>query len=60
MFGQNSKGYRNLFQISAKRDHPDNHGYHSSEILSNNCEIAIITLAKKVEIIAMIKSNKKQ
>jgi hypothetical protein len=44
---QNSKGYRDLFHISDNRDYRDNHDYHSSEILSDNREIAIIALAKK-------------
>ncbi len=46
-FRQNSKGYRDLFRISDNRDYRDNHDYHSSEILSDNREIAIIALAKK-------------
>ncbi len=37
-----------------------NHDYHSREILSNNHKIAIIALAKKVAIIAIITSNKKR
>jgi hypothetical protein len=56
-FRQNSKDCRDLFRISDDRD---NHDYHSSEILSDNREIAIIALAKKVAIIAIITSNKKQ
>jgi hypothetical protein len=57
---QNSKGSLDLFRISYDgilfrisndHDHRDNHDYHSSEILSDNREIAIIALAKKVEII---------
>jgi hypothetical protein len=50
-FHQNSKGYRNLFRISDNRDYRDNHGYNSSKILSDDREIAIIALAKKVAII---------
>ncbi len=46
-FCQNSKDCRDLFRISDDRDHRDNHDYHSSEILSDNREIAIIALAKK-------------
>jgi hypothetical protein len=56
-FRQNSKGCRDLFLISDDRDHRDNHDYHSSEILSDNREIAVIALAKKV---AIITSNKKR
>jgi hypothetical protein len=37
------QGYRDLFCLS---DNRDNHDHHSSEILSDNCEIAIITLGK--------------
>jgi hypothetical protein len=59
-FRQNSKGYCDLFRISDNRDYRDNHNYHSSEILSDNHEIAIIALAKKVAIIAIITSNKKR
>ncbi len=59
-FRQNSKDCRDLFRISDDRDDRDNHDYHSSEILSDNCEIAIIALAKKVAIISIITSNKKQ
>ncbi len=59
-FRQNSKGYCDLFRISDNRDDRDNHDYNSSEILSDNREIAIIALAKKVAIIAMITSNKKR
>ncbi len=59
-FRQNSKGFRDLFRISDDRDHHDNHDYHSSEILSDNREIAIIALAKKVSITAIITSNKKR
>jgi hypothetical protein len=59
----NFKGYRDLFHISDDcnyRDYRDHHDYHSSEILSDNREIAIIALAKKVVIIAIITSNKKR
>ncbi len=59
-FRQNSKGYCDLFRISDNHDHRDNHDYHSSEILSDNREIVIIALAKKVAIIAIITSNKKR
>jgi hypothetical protein len=59
-FHQNSKGYYDLFCISDNRDYRDNQDYHSSEILSDNREKAIIALAKKVVIIAIITSNKKQ
>jgi hypothetical protein len=59
-FRQNSKSHRDLFRISDNRDYRDNHNYHSSEILSDNREIAIIGLAKKVAIIAIITSNMKQ
>ncbi len=59
-FHQNSKGYCNLFHISDNRDYRDNHDYHSSKILSDNREIAIIALTKKVAIIAIITSNKKR
>ncbi len=55
-FCQYSKGYRDLFRICDNRDYRDNHDYHSSEILSDNREIVIIALAKKV---AIITSNKK-
>ncbi len=58
-FCQNSKGYCDLFHISDNRDYRDNHDYHLSEILSDNREIAIIALAKKVAIVAIITSNKK-
>jgi hypothetical protein len=54
-FRQNSNGYRDLFCISNNRDYCNNHDYHSSEILSENNEIAIIALAKKI---AIITSNK--
>jgi hypothetical protein len=56
-FHQNSKVYRNLFCISDNRDY---HDYHSSEILNDNHEIAIIALVKKVAIIVIITSNKKR
>ncbi len=59
-FHRNSKDCRYLFRISDDRDHCDNHDYHSSEILSDNREIAIIALAKKVAIIAIITSDKKR
>jgi hypothetical protein len=59
-FLQNSKGYRDLFRVSDNRDYRDNHDYHSSEMLSDNHEIAIIALAKKVAIIAIITSNMKR
>jgi hypothetical protein len=59
-FRQNYKVYRDLFCISDNRDYRDNHDYHSSEMLSDNREIAIIALAKKVAIIAIITSNKKR
>ncbi len=59
-FRQNSKGCRDLFHISDDHDHRDNHDYHSSEILRDNREIAIIALAKKVAIIAIITSIKKR
>jgi hypothetical protein len=59
-FRQNSKDCRDLFHISDDRDDHDNHDYHSSEILSDNREIAIIALAKKVALIAIITSNKKR
>jgi hypothetical protein len=58
-FLQNSKGYRDLFRVSDNRDYRDNHDYHSNEMLSDNREIAIIALAKKVAIIAIITSNMK-
>jgi hypothetical protein len=68
MFHKNSTVYRDLFRISDNRDYHDNHDYHSSEILSDHSseilsdhrEIAIIALAKKVAIIAIITSNKKR
>jgi hypothetical protein len=60
MFHQNSKVYRELFRISDNRNYRDNLDYHSSEIVSDNREITIITLAKKVAIIAVITSNKKR
>ncbi len=60
VFRQNSKSYRDLFRISEYRDYRDNRNYHSSEILSNNGEIAIIALAKKVAIITIITSKKKR
>jgi hypothetical protein len=60
VFRQNSKGYRDLFRRSDNRDYRDNHDYHSSEILSDNREIGIIALAKKVALIAIITSNKKR
>jgi hypothetical protein len=47
VFLKNSKGYRDLFRVSDNRDYRDNHDYHSSEMLSDNREIAIIALAKK-------------
>jgi hypothetical protein len=59
-FHQNSKGYCDLFRISDNRDYRDNHDYHSSEILSDNREIVINALAKKVTIIAIITSSKKR
>jgi hypothetical protein len=59
-FRQNSKGCRDLYRISDDRDHRDNYDYHSSEILSNNREKAIIAPAKKIAIIAIITSNKKR
>jgi hypothetical protein len=59
-FRQNSKVYRGLFRISDNCDYRENHDYNSSEILSDNHEIAIIGLAKKVSIIAIIASNKKR
>ncbi len=62
-FRQNSKGYCYLFRISDNRDYRnnyDNHDYHSIDILSDNCEIAIIALANKVAIVAIITSNKKR
>jgi hypothetical protein len=59
-FRQNSKGYCDLFRTADNRDYRDNHDYHSSKILTDNHEIAIITLAKKVAIIAIITSNKKR
>ncbi len=40
-----------LFCNSDDRDNRDNHDYHSSEILSDNCAIAIIAWAKKVDLI---------
>jgi hypothetical protein len=43
-FRQNSKGCRDLFRISDDRY---NHDYHSSEILSDNHEVAMIALVKK-------------
>jgi hypothetical protein len=52
--------YCDLFRISDNRDYRDNHDYHSSEILSDNREIALIALAKKAAIIAIIISNKKR
>jgi hypothetical protein len=54
------QGYRDLFRVCDNRDYRDNHDYHSSEMLSDNCEIAIIALAKKVAIIAIITSNMKR
>jgi hypothetical protein len=60
MFRQSSKVYRDLFRISDNRDYRYNHDYHSSKILSDNREIAIIALAKKVATIAIITSNKKR
>ncbi len=59
-FRQYSKGYCDLFRLCDNRDYRDNHDYHSSEILSDNREIAIITLEKKVAKIAIITSNKKR
>ncbi len=59
-FRQYSKGYHDLFCICDNRDYRDNNDYHSSEILSDNREIAIIALTKKVAIIAIITSNKKR
>jgi hypothetical protein len=59
VFHQKSKGCHKLFCISDDRDHCDNHNYHFSEILSDNREIAIIALAKKVAIITIITYNKK-
>ncbi len=56
-FRQNAKGCRDLFRISDDRD---NHDYHSSEILSDNREIAIFTFAKIVMKIAIITSIKKR
>jgi hypothetical protein len=47
VFLQNSKGYVYLFRVSDNRDYCDNHDYHSSEMFSDNREIAIIALAKK-------------
>jgi hypothetical protein len=47
-FRQHSKSYRDLFRISDNRDYRDNHDYYSSETLSDNREIAIVVLAKKV------------
>jgi hypothetical protein len=49
-----------IFRISDNRDYRYNHDYHSSEILSDNHEIVIIALAKKVAIIAIITSNKER
>jgi hypothetical protein len=60
LFRENFKGFRDLFRISNDRDHHNNHDYHSSEILSENREIAIIALAKKVVIIAIITSHKER
>jgi hypothetical protein len=58
-FLQNSKGCRDLFCISDDRDHRDNHDDHySSEMLSDNREIAIIALAKKVAIIVFLEKLK--
>jgi hypothetical protein len=59
-FHQNSRVYRDLLRISDNRDYRDNHDYHSSEILSDNREVAITALAKKVAIIAIITSDKKR
>jgi hypothetical protein len=59
-FCQNSKGHCDLFRISDNRDNRGYHDYHLSEILSDNREIAIIALAEKVAIIAIITSNKKR
>jgi hypothetical protein len=59
-FRQNSKGYCDPFRISDNRDYRDNHYYLSSEILSDNREIVIIALAKKVAKIVIITSNKKR
>ncbi len=53
-------GCRDLFRISDDRNRRDHYDYHSSEILSDNREIAIIASAKKVAIIAIITSNKKR
>ncbi len=50
---------KDLFRSSNDRDDRDNHDNHSSEMLSDNCEIAIIALAKKLAIIMIITSNKK-
>jgi hypothetical protein len=50
-FRQNSKGCLDLFCISDDRDDRDdrdNYDYHSSEIPSDNREIAIIASAKKL------------
>jgi hypothetical protein len=57
-FRPNSKAYRDLFPISDNGDYRDNHDYHSSEIVSDNREITIIALVKKVAIIVIITSNK--
>ncbi len=55
-----ANSYRDLFRISDNRDYRDNHDYHSSKMLSDNREIAIIALAKKVAIIAISTSSKKR
>ncbi len=52
--------YRDIFCIIDNRDYRGYHDYHSSEILSDNCKIAIIALAKKVAIIAIITFNKER
>jgi hypothetical protein len=54
------QGYRDLFCVSDNRDYCDNHDYHSSEMLSDNREIAIIALAKKAPINTIIPSNIKR
>jgi hypothetical protein len=59
-FLQNSKGYRDLFHVSDNRDYRNNHDYNSSEMLSDNREIAIIALVKKVAIITIITANMKR
>ncbi len=57
VFHQNPKDYCDLFRIGDNRDHCD---YCSCETLSDHSEIKFITLVKKVVIIAIVTSNKRQ